>query len=91
MVKVAPLSPEAITTYNEATQFWVELLESFTEAAELIQLAPNARTTILAQYWCAHQRFFKYLCIDAKAKELIKIACQSLKDGNCVVIGIYRY
>ena len=40
------------------------------------------------QFWSAHQRFFKYMCIAAKVPQTIKVAKQALEDGKCVVIGL---
>lgn len=45
---------------------WVEAMQRFTEAAELIDAEPRMKKTMWGQFWSAHQRFFKYLCIAAK-------------------------
>lgn len=41
-----------------------------------------------AQFWSAHQRFFKYLCISAKVGHAVQLAKKSIEDGKCVVIGL---
>lgn len=41
-------------------------MQRFTEAAELIDAEPRMKKTMWGQFWSAHQRFFKYLCIAAK-------------------------
>ena len=46
------------------------------------------RKTMWAQFWSAHQRFFKYLCIAAKVKHAVKVASEAVKCGKCVVIGL---
>lgn len=43
---------------------------------------------VWAQFWSAHQRFFKYLCISAKVDTVVKIALQAIEQGKCVVIGL---
>lgn len=44
--------------------------------------------TIMGQFWGAHQRFFKYLCIAAKIKHAVQVAKDAIADGKCVVIGL---
>lgn len=41
-----------------------------------------------AQFWGAHQRFFKYLCIGAKVSHAVELAKKSIEDGKCVIIGL---
>ncbi|VDK32216.1 unnamed protein product [Gongylonema pulchrum] len=43
---------------------------------------------VWGQFWAAHQRFFKYLCISAKVQTCVKIAREAIKSGKCVVIGL---
>ena len=38
--------------------------------------------TMWGQFWAAHQRFFKYLCIAAKVPEAIKLAKKVLEEGK---------
>lgn len=45
-------------------------------------------TTIWTQFWGAHQRFFKYLCIASKVSHAVKVAEQAIADGKCAVIGL---
>lgn len=40
------------------------------------------------QYWSAHQRFFKYLCIAAKLSHTVELTKKSIQDGKCVIIGL---
>lgn len=46
------------------------------------------KNTMWAQYWSAHQRFFKYLCIAAKVSHAVDVAKKAVEDGKCVVIGL---
>ncbi|KAK4029142.1 protein strawberry notch [Daphnia magna] len=82
------LSPKFIKSYDDSVKLWVQLLQSFTEAAELVNADPKMRKTMWAQFWSAHQRFFKYLCIAAKVKHAVKVASEAVKCGKCVVIGL---
>lgn len=63
-------------------------MQRFTEAAELIDAEPRMRKTMWGQFWSAHQRFFKYLCIAAKVNQAVVTAREAVKCGKCVVIGL---
>lgn len=39
-------------------------------------------------FWCAHQRFFRSLCIASKVDAAISLAKKALADGHCCVIGL---
>jgi hypothetical protein len=43
---------------------------------------------VWAQFWAAHQRFFKYLCIGAKVDATVRIAQEAIRQKKCVVIGL---
>lgn len=40
------------------------------------------------QYWTAHQRYFKYMCIASKVDHAVEVARQAIANGKCVVIGL---
>lgn len=67
---------------------WVEAMQKFTEAAELIDAESRMKKTMWGQFWSAHQRFFKYLCIASKVNYAVRVARESVKMGKCVVIGL---
>lgn len=67
---------------------WVEAMQKFTEAAELIDAESRMKKTMWGQFWSAHQRFFKYLCIASKVNHAVKVAREAIKYGKCVVIGL---
>lgn len=52
----------------------------FQHAAELIGL--ESRKSLWGQFWSAHQRFFKYLCIAAKVRRLVDIGRQEMQKGK---------
>ncbi|XP_023653713.1 protein strawberry notch homolog 2-like [Paramormyrops kingsleyae] len=72
--------------YNKAAKLWAEALTVFLQAADLLGLV--SRKTLWGQFWSAHQRFFKYLCIAAKVRRLVELAETALQQGKCVVIGL---
>ena len=74
---------------NECVEFWVRLLESFTSIAALVTLSKKKCATMMAQFWSAHQSFFKYLCTDFKIAHLFKLTNEAIgTKKNSVVIGL---
>lgn len=67
-VEEVPLPAKFVKTYDDSVRLWVQLLQSFQEGAELVNADAKSRKTMWAQFWSAHQRFFKYLCIAAKVR-----------------------
>jgi len=53
---------------------WVEAMRKFQDAAELVDAEQRMKKTMWGQFWSAHQRFFKYLCIAAKVKHAVNLA-----------------
>ncbi|ESO95520.1 hypothetical protein LOTGIDRAFT_117101, partial [Lottia gigantea] len=74
--------------YNKAVDLWVDAREKFQKAADLIDAEHRLRKSMWGQFWSAHQRFFKYLCISAKVNYCVHIAREAVKNGKCVVIGL---
>lgn len=64
---------------------WVEAYRKFKEASELLGFPSKS---MWGQFWGAHQRFFKYLCIATKVKHAVKAAENAIADEKCVVIGL---
>ncbi|XP_018901680.2 protein strawberry notch isoform X2 [Bemisia tabaci] len=87
-VEEVPLSDEFKKIYDDSVALWVEAMQKFTEAGELIDAENRMKKTMWGQFWSAHQRFFKYLCIAAKVKHAVEIAREAVKCGKCVVIGL---
>ncbi|XP_061457089.1 protein strawberry notch homolog 2 isoform X2 [Rhineura floridana] len=85
-IEEIPLDPEYKVVYNKAAQLWAEALLVFQHAVELIGL--ESRKSLWGQFWSAHQRFFKYLCIAAKVRRVVELAKEELSKGKCVVIGL---
>ncbi|XP_055535326.1 protein strawberry notch isoform X2 [Wyeomyia smithii] len=87
-IEEVPLTREFKQVYDESVDLWVLAMQKFTEAAELIDAENRMKKTMWGQFWSAHQRFFKYLCIASKVNHAVKVAREAIKYGKCVVIGL---
>ncbi|KAI8441851.1 hypothetical protein MSG28_005535 [Choristoneura fumiferana] len=87
-IEEVPLTDAFRDTYDKSVALWVEAMQRFTEAAELIDAEARMKKTMWGQFWSAHQRFFKYLCIAAKVHHAVVTAREAVKCGKCVVIGL---
>ncbi|XP_014483079.1 PREDICTED: protein strawberry notch-like isoform X2 [Dinoponera quadriceps] len=87
-IEEVPLSKDFTKIYDQSVQLWVEAMQRFQEAAELIDAENRMKKTMWGQFWSSHQRFFKYLCIAAKVKHAVLVAREAVKCGKCVVIGL---
>ncbi|XP_036171554.1 protein strawberry notch homolog 2 isoform X3 [Myotis myotis] len=85
-IEEIPLDPTFERVYNRAALLWAEALSVFQQAADWIGL--ESRKSLWGQFWSAHQRFFKYLCIAAKVRRLVELAREELAQDKCVVIGL---
>lgn len=75
-----PLSAEFIEVYDESVKLWLEARRQFQSASRLLSIAQRQQfKQMWGQFWAAHQRFFKYLCIAAKVRICITIICSSRK------------
>lgn len=74
--------------YDDAVELWVDAMNKFTEAAELVSAESRMKKTMWGQFWSSHQRFFKYLCIASKVQHAVTVAREAIKYGKCVVIGL---
>ena len=61
---------------------WVEARDKFQRAADLIDAEHRMKKTMWGQFWSAHQRFFKYLCISAKVSKCVQLARDAVKSGK---------
>lgn len=87
-IEEIPLTASFKNIYDKSVELWVEAMQKFTEAAELIDAEKRMKKTMWGQFWSAHQRFFKYLCIASKVNHVVTIAREAIKYGKCVVIGL---
>ncbi|CAG05292.1 unnamed protein product, partial [Tetraodon nigroviridis] len=87
-IEEVPLSQKYISMYNKSVKLWVRAREKFEQAANLIDAEPRMKKSMWGQFWSAHQRFFKYLCIASKVRRVVQLAREEVQNGKCVVIGL---
>ncbi|XP_010187288.1 PREDICTED: protein strawberry notch homolog 2 [Mesitornis unicolor] len=85
-IEEIPLDQQYRIVYDKAAKLWAEALTVFQQAADWIGL--ESRKSLWGQFWSAHQRFFKYLCIAAKVRRLVELAREELAKDKCIVIGL---
>ncbi|KGL84549.1 Protein strawberry notch 2, partial [Tinamus guttatus] len=85
-IEEIPLDEQYKIVYDKAAKLWAEALMVFQQAADWIGL--ESRKSLWGQFWSAHQRFFKYLCIAAKVRRLVELAKEELAKDKCIVIGL---
>uniref|UniRef100_A0A8C6JKL6 Protein strawberry notch homolog 2 n=1 Tax=Melopsittacus undulatus TaxID=13146 RepID=A0A8C6JKL6_MELUD len=76
-IEEIPLDQQYKIVYDKAAKL---------HAADWIGL--ESRKSLWGQFWSAHQRFFKYLCIAAKVRRLVELAKEELAKDKCIVIGL---
>ena len=65
---------------------WVDARDKFQRAADLIDAEQRMKKGMWGQFWSAHQRFFKYLCISAKVAHCVQLAREAVKNGKVVIV-----
>ncbi|XP_010000137.1 PREDICTED: protein strawberry notch homolog 2 [Chaetura pelagica] len=85
-IEEIPLDQQYKMVYDKAAKLWAEALMVFQQAADWVGL--ESRKSLWGQFWSAHQRFFKYLCIAAKVRRLVELAREELAKDKCIVIGL---
>ncbi|XP_046873856.1 protein strawberry notch homolog 1 isoform X3 [Hypomesus transpacificus] len=87
-IEEVPLTQHYIKMYNKSVRLWVSAREKFQQAANLMDAEQRMKKSMWGQFWSAHQRFFKYLCIASKVRRVVQLAREEVKNGKCVVIGL---
>nr|XP_055063606.1 protein strawberry notch homolog 1 isoform X2 [Misgurnus anguillicaudatus] len=87
-IEEVPLTNDYIKMYNKSVRLWVSAREKFQQAANLMDAEQRMKKSMWGQFWSAHQRFFKYLCIASKVRRVVQLAREEVKNGKCVVIGL---
>ncbi|KAI2660254.1 hypothetical protein H4Q32_025985 [Labeo rohita] len=87
-IEEVPLTLDYIKMYNKSVRLWVSAREKFQQAANLMDAEQRMKKSMWGQFWSAHQRFFKYLCIASKVRRVVQLAREEVKNGKCVVIGL---
>ncbi|XP_062290482.1 protein strawberry notch homolog 1 isoform X2 [Scomber scombrus] len=87
-IEEVPLTQKYIHMYNKSVRLWVSAREKFQQAANLMDAEQRMKKSMWGQFWSAHQRFFKYLCIASKVRRVVQLAREEVHNGKCVVIGL---
>ncbi|XP_051794819.1 protein strawberry notch homolog 1 isoform X2 [Acanthochromis polyacanthus] len=87
-IEEVPLTQQYIKMYNKSVRLWVSAREKFQQAANLMEAEQRMKKSMWGQFWSAHQRFFKYLCIASKVRRVVQLAREEVQNGKCVVIGL---
>ncbi|KAG7215357.1 hypothetical protein INR49_022594 [Caranx melampygus] len=87
-IEEVPLTQQYIHMYNKSVRLWVSAREKFQQAANLMDAEQRMKKSMWGQFWSAHQRFFKYLCIASKVRRVVQLAREEVQNGKCVVIGL---
>ena len=82
---VVNLTEAQVKIWDKAVHVWNELKRSIIIATDRTN---SKKPQLWGQFWAAHQRFFKQLCISMKVPKIVKEANEALIDGYCVVIGL---
>lgn len=61
---------------------WVTAREKFQKAANLMEAEQRMKKSMWGQFWSAHQRFFKYLCIASKVRRVVQLAREEVQNGK---------
>ncbi|XP_038142896.1 protein strawberry notch homolog 1 isoform X2 [Cyprinodon tularosa] len=87
-IEEVSLTQKYINMYNKSVRLWVSAREKFQQAANLMEAEQRMKKSMWGQFWSAHQRFFKYLCIASKVRRVVQLAREEVQNGKCVVIGL---
>uniref|UniRef100_A0A096LTX0 Protein strawberry notch homolog 1 n=1 Tax=Poecilia formosa TaxID=48698 RepID=A0A096LTX0_POEFO len=87
-IEEVPLTQQYVKMYNKSVRLWVSAREKFQQAANLMEAEQRMKKSMWGQFWSAHQRFFKYLCIASKVRRVVQLAREEVQNGKCVVIGL---
>lgn len=68
--------------YYYCSSQWVSAREKFQQAANLMDAEQRMKKSMWGQFWSAHQRFFKYLCIASKVRRVVQLAREEVQNGK---------
>ncbi|XP_034481460.1 protein strawberry notch [Drosophila innubila] len=87
-IEEVPMSRDFHKLYNHSAELWAEINEKFLKACRLMCIENRVQKIITCQFWSAHQRFFKNLCIASKVNHVVKMVRDAARQGKAVVIGL---
>lgn len=79
------LDRHQVSQYNQAVTWWMRVE---TELKNALQLTGQISPLVWRNYWSAHQRFFREMCICAKVGRVVQEAKLHLEQNCAVVIGL---
>ena len=84
------LDERQATLYDRCALFWQAMQECFESALEQLHSCDGwvAPKHAMAQFWGAHQRFFKQLCMSVKVPQVVRVAQECRAKGYAVVVGL---
>jgi hypothetical protein len=85
----APMTPRERAMYDGAAAAWHAVRQGL-DACLTLTGRDNLKTRgqFHKQYWAAHQRFFRSMCVSLKLPSAVREARAALAAGHCVVIGL---
>lgn len=82
------ITPQLLEVYNDSVALWTDAWEKMKKAADMVKLGGRKKMMVFGQFWGAHQRFFRYLCMAAKVDKAVEMAKAAVAAKQCVVIGL---
>ncbi|XP_046869245.1 protein strawberry notch-like [Drosophila willistoni] len=82
------MSKDFRKVYNMSAELWAEIHNKLQRCCRLMSVENRIQKNITCQFWCAHQRFFKNLCIASKLNQVVKMTRIAIRTGKAVVIGL---
>lgn len=67
---------------------WAEAKDLFEETSPLLVDNHKLRRSMWRQFWAAHKRYFKHLCIASKVPQAVELTKQAIKNGKSVIIRL---
>lgn len=87
-IEEVAMSREFRKFYNYSADLWNKINEQLTKAFRRIRIELRVQERITRQFWAAHQRYFKNLCIAAKLKHIVRMAIEAKLKGQSVIVGV---
>ncbi|XP_041448266.1 protein strawberry notch homolog 1 isoform X2 [Drosophila obscura] len=87
-IQEVKMQPSYTKVYDQAAELWADIGKKFTKACQLMHVDSRLQKIITCQFWCAHQRFFRNLCIASKVNTVVKMTRHAMRHGKSVVIGL---
>ncbi|ALC44054.1 sno [Drosophila busckii] len=87
-IEEVPMTREFHKLYNHSAELWADINEKFLKSCRLMCIENRVQKIITCQFWSAHQRFFKNLCIASKVRHVVRMVRAAARESKAVVIGL---